>query len=83
MTKHPVTIVILALTLSLAACSEKENIPQRPTDPWAFRSVLDKNPRMLTLALDTACYIAYDLARCSLYKVWKGGVLMEGTAYTV
>ncbi|MEX2231138.1 MAG: c-type cytochrome [Cyclobacteriaceae bacterium] len=37
---------------------------------------------MLTLALDTACYVAYDLANCTLYKAWKGGVLMEGTAYT-
>jgi len=37
---------------------------------------------MLTLALDTACYAAYDLAHCTLYKVWKGGVMMEGAAYT-
>ncbi|HUQ64509.1 MAG TPA: c-type cytochrome, partial [Flavitalea sp.] len=41
-----------------------------------------RKPRMLTIALDTACYAAYDLANCKLYKVWKGGVLMEGAAYT-
>lgn len=50
--------------------------------PWAFRSVLDKKPRMLTVALDSACYVAYDLSTCTLYKAWKGGVLMEGAAYT-
>ena len=55
---------------------------QRPLDPWAFRSVLDRQPRMLTLALDSSCYAAYDLARCTLYKVWKGGVAMEGAPYT-
>jgi len=37
---------------------------------------------MLTLALDSECYVAYDLAHCTLYKVWKGGVTMEGAAYT-
>jgi cytochrome c len=68
--------------LYLAACGKKSAKIQRPIDPWAFRSVLDKKPRMLTLALDTACYVAYDLAHCTLYKVWKGGVLMEGAPYT-
>ena len=37
---------------------------------------------MLTLVLDSACYVAYDLSRCNLYKVWKGGVTLEGAAYT-
>ena len=37
---------------------------------------------MLTLALDTECYVAYDLANCTLYKAWKGGVILEGAAYT-
>jgi cytochrome c len=58
------------------------NATQRPRDPWVFRSVLDKQPRMVTIALDTACYVAYDLSTCKLYKVWKGGVTLEGAAYT-
>jgi cytochrome c len=37
---------------------------------------------MLTLALDSSCYIAYDLSRCTLYKAWKGGVTLEGAPYT-
>ncbi len=54
----------------------------RPRDPWAVRSVLDNKPRMLTLALDSDCYAAYDLAHCTLYKVWKGGVSLDGAPYT-
>ncbi|HEY9489780.1 MAG TPA: c-type cytochrome, partial [Chryseosolibacter sp.] len=37
---------------------------------------------MLTLALDSSFYVAYDLSRCTLYKAWKGGVTVEGAAYT-
>jgi cytochrome c len=76
------TSIYLLAFCFLTACSVKEQKHLRPRDPWAFRSVLDKKPRMLTIALDTACYAAYDLEKCKLYKVWKGGVLMEGAAYT-
>jgi cytochrome c len=37
---------------------------------------------MLTLALDSECYVSYDLAHSTLYKAWKGGVMLEGAAYT-
>jgi cytochrome c len=74
---HAVLMILL-----LSSCDKNTEPYHRPVDPWAFRSVLDKQPRMLTLALDTSCYVAYDLARCTLYKVWKGGVLMEGAPYT-
>ena len=57
------------------------NFEKRPLDVWAFRSVLDLQPRMLTVALDSECYIAYDLTQCKLYKAWKGGVSLEGAAY--
>src|SRR5450432_3550681 len=71
------------IIFSLAACNKKQpGKIQRPRDPWAFRSVLDRQPRMLTLALDPECYVAYDLAHCNLYKAWKGGVALEGAAYT-
>lgn len=56
--------------------------PRRPVDVWVVRSVLDKKPRMLTLALHKDCYVAYDLTTCKLYKAWKGGVLMDGAPYT-
>lgn len=75
-------LAYLLAAVSLLACELKKEKPQRPIEPWAFRSVLDRKPRMLTIALDSACYVAYDLTTCTLYKAWKGGVLMEGTAYT-
>jgi len=76
-------IGIAFIILYLSACDQKKPVVfHRPIDPWAFRSVLDKQPRMLTLALDSSCYVAYDLVRCTIYKVWKGGVMMEGAPYT-
>ena len=60
----------------------KETEIHRPLDVWAIRSVLDKQPRMLTLALDTACYVAYDMANCKLAKAWKGGISIDGAPYT-
>lgn len=67
----------------LQSCSNDITVKNnRPKDPWAFRSVLDRQPRMITLALDTAMYVAYDLAHCRLTKVWKGGVSLEGAAFT-
>lgn len=67
----------------LSACADKKSTDfQRPIDVWAFRSVLDKKPRMLTVALDSDCYVAYDLAHGNLYKAWKGGVSMDGAPYT-
>ncbi|MEP7107133.1 MAG: c-type cytochrome [Ferruginibacter sp.] len=76
-------VFIVFILFYLSACNNKKPGKfQRPSDPWAFRSVLDMQPRMLTLALDTACYVAYDLAHCTLYKAWKGGVRMEGAPYT-
>jgi cytochrome c len=54
----------------------------RAMDPWAFRSVLDRKPRMLTLAFDSVNFAAYDLSNGYLYKVWKGGVVKEGTVFT-
>ena len=76
-------LFLVLITGGLLACHHALPTSVRhPTDPWAFRSVLDRQPRMLTLALDSACYAAYDLAHARLYKVWKGGVLMEGAPYT-
>ncbi len=83
MIRLQILFFVICIIFSLAACDNKKpGQSQRPRDPWAFRSVLDKKPRMLTLALDSACYVAYDLAHCTLYKAWKGGVTLEGAAYT-
>ena len=75
-------IALIGLIIFPAACNKKSLNIQRPRDPWAFRSVIDRQPRMLTLALDSECYVSYDLAHSTLYKAWKGGVMLEGAAYT-
>ena len=77
-------IVILLLILSsLSALSPPHaNEIRRPLDVWAIRSVLDKKPRMLTVALDQEMYVAYHMAQGTPYKIWKGGIAMDGAAYT-
>jgi cytochrome c len=73
--------VLLFSTLVAAGLPKANDVP-RPVSPWAIRSVLDKKPRMLTLALDNECYVAYDMAHCAFYKAWKGGIALHGAPYT-
>jgi cytochrome c len=68
--------------LSYACQTTTSDPAYRQMDPWAFRSVLDRKPRMLTLAFDSVNFAAYDLSNGHLYKVWKGGVVKEGTVFT-
>lgn len=74
--------LISTVLFVMIGCKEPVIQYERPMDPWAFRSVLDKKPRMLTLALHPELFVAYDLANSQLYKIWKGGVFLEGTVYT-
>lgn len=48
---------------------------------WAYRSVLDGIPRVLTLALHKDLYIGYDTYHCGITKIWKEGVLKVGAVY--
>jgi cytochrome c len=64
----------------LAACAKKEI--KRANDPWVFRSVLDRTPRMVTIALNKNMWAAYRTDSCSLYKVWDGSVNFDGPVYT-
>ncbi|MEZ4968295.1 MAG: PA14 domain-containing protein [Flavobacteriaceae bacterium] len=61
---------------------EQKVVYDRPIDTWVFRSVMDKRPRMLTVALNKDLYACYDLQSGNLYKVWKGGVNYDGAVYT-
>jgi cytochrome c len=36
---------------------------------------------MITLALHEEAYAAYDAHHCRLYKVWRGGIHLDGAAY--
>lgn len=73
-------LFILLVLSFFTACQEGET-PQRPDEIWARRSVLDQRPRMLSLALSTDRYIAYDVEKCGLYKFWRGGIYWDGAAY--
>jgi len=53
----------------------------RPHDPWVFRSVLDQQARMITIALDKDLWLAYNTQTGSIYKAWKGVVNFEGAVY--
>ena len=55
----------------------------RPNDPWVFRSVLDKQPRMITFALNDRMWAAYSTDSCALYKVWADGIDFSGAVYNM
>jgi cytochrome c len=72
---------LAVLVLLIFSCDNKKG-GKRPIDPWVFRSVLDKKPRMVTVALNDNLYVAYDARQCQPYKAWKGGVVLDGPVYT-
>ncbi|MCC6463291.1 MAG: DUF1080 domain-containing protein [Saprospiraceae bacterium] len=55
----------------------------RPNDPWVFRSVLDKQARMITFALNDNLWVAYSTDSCALYKAWAGNADFEGAVYNM
>lgn len=77
-------LLTLLLPLSVAA-QGLERQPfrvERARDPYVFRCTLDGRPRIVTLALSNEMWAAWDARTCSLYKVWKGGVVFDGAVYT-
>lgn len=76
-------LTCFALLLAIFGCNNAEQANyERAQDPWVFRSVLDEQPRMLTLALNDNLWAAYHASDGSLYKVWKGTVNLDGAVYT-
>ncbi len=78
--------LLLLFSLIIFSCtddsqSEKGITKERPHSPFVFRSVLDKNPRMITFALSDEIWAAYGISGCSLYKAWQGNVNFEGPVY--
>src|SRR5687768_241135 len=72
------------VSLSILSCGKNKNSadgPERPSQPWVFRSVLDSQSRILTFALHDDLWAAYRTDSCSLYKVWKGDVHLQGAVY--
>ena len=73
-------IAVIFMT-AFFACSPQKEI-ERPMEMWAFRSVMDQQPRMLTAALNEELWVSYDVQNGLLYKAWKGGVNFDGAVYT-
>jgi cytochrome c len=74
-------VYFFSLVTLLLACDSKKEVT-RPRDPWVFRSVLDKQPRIVTATLHDNLFVAYDARYCGLYKAWKGEVVLDGPVYT-
>ncbi|NHK29466.1 DUF1080 domain-containing protein [Parvularcula flava] len=74
---------------ALAACGERAEtslfadgaVPERGHEPWIARSVLDGEPRMLTLALSDNLWIAYSTEDATLRSAWSAPAIYEGAVY--
>ncbi|MFZ1706026.1 MAG: family 16 glycoside hydrolase [Saprospiraceae bacterium] len=76
-------VLYLFAFVTIFSCQKKNpSSHSRPLETWAFRSVLDQNPRILTVALHEDLYVAYHVKTGALYKVWKGNVMFDGPVYT-
>ena len=77
--------LMLAAGFPAVAQEPGQAAPQRPHEPWVFRSVLDQQARMVTIALSPDLWVAYDAKTCGLYRAWpggeKGGVMFTGPVY--
>lgn len=73
--------IILVLLLASSLQTWAQEI-KRPRELWVFRSVLDKKPRVITVALHDDLYVAYDGNNCGVFKIWKEGVQFDGAVYT-
>lgn len=77
---------IFSILIIISSCgsdsASEASSKDRPHDPFVFRSVLDKNPRMITFALSDEIWVAYSTEKCALYKAWQGEVNFEGTVWT-
>lgn len=77
--------LFLFFTLTLIQCVSDQGPKQvereRPIEPWVFRSVMDNEPRMITLALNRDLYATYQATTGTLRKAWKGIVNFEGAVY--
>ena len=86
MKKRNLFLLLIAGLLGLWFFASRRNhaAPQaRPNDPWVFRSVMDKQPRMITFALHNNLWVSYSTDSCSLYKAWPGGVDFTGAVYNM
>lgn len=76
-------LLLLSLIFMSFGCINKSGLDKvRPIGHWVFRSVLDRNPRMVTLALSDGMWVSYHAETGAMYKAWKGSVYFDGAVYT-
>ena len=88
--RHLSFFIASCLIILLFSCGDTSHIgvendhfdADRPHNPWVFRSVLDSQARMVTLALHDDLWASYNTNECAVYKVWKGHVHFDGAVYT-
>ncbi|MDQ3534025.1 MAG: PA14 domain-containing protein [Bacteroidota bacterium] len=76
------SLFLIAATLFACKNESKERNIERPGEAWVFRSVLDENPRMISIALHDDLWVAYSTETGGLYKAWQGGINFDGPVYT-
>lgn len=77
-------LLVISSFILFSACgkrSKTSELSERPFQPWVFRSVLDSQARIITLALHDDLWVAYHTDSCALYKAWKGYVHLQGAVY--
>ena len=76
-------LTLIAVVFVMLSCDSGQNqVYDRANSPWVFRSVLDAQPRMLSIGLDDNLWVAYSAQTGALYKAWSGGVNFDGAVYT-
>ncbi len=73
--------VIGLVFLCFISCDKSDRI-ERPREVWVVRSVLDQQPRMMSIALNDKLWVAYSTQYGSLFKAWTGGIKFDGAVYT-
>jgi cytochrome c len=76
-------VVLLGIWYFASKTNHSSQYSNRPNDPWVFRSVLDKQPRMITFALNDNLWVSYSTDSCSLYKAWSGATDFTGAVYNM
>ncbi len=73
--------VALLISVFLFSCSTPSE-KKRPREAWVIRSVLDQQPRIISIALHDNLWVAYSTQYGSLFKAWSGGINFDGPVYT-
>lgn len=53
----------------------------RGHNPWVIRSSLDRQPRMLNIAISEDQWLSYNTATGQLYQWWQGDLNFDGAVY--